>query len=120
MVNELIESDLKHIWHPCMQMKDFELFPPILIHKAKGSYLYTNHGTLIDATSSWWCKSLGHGFPAVMSAIHDQLNCFEHVMTANTTYESLVELGKKLAAITQLQHTFFSSDGSSAVEIALN
>lgn len=118
-VHQLISRDLKHFWHPCTQMKDFETCPPLLIEKAQGSYLYTNKGPLIDAISSWWCKSLGHGHPAVMAAITDQMNHFEHVIAANTTHPQLVELAEELAKITKKQHVFFASDGSSAVEIAM-
>ena len=116
---DLITRDLKHIWHPCSQMKDFEKYPPIIVQSAKGSYLHTPEGPIIDAISSWWCKSLGHGHPAVTSAISDQLNSFEHVIGANTTHPRLVELGEQLADISGKQHVFFASDGSSAVEIAI-
>ncbi|STX51372.1 adenosylmethionine-8-amino-7-oxononanoate aminotransferase [Legionella busanensis] len=121
MVNttKIINNDLNHIWHPCMQMKDFEQSPPVVVFSAQGSYLETNHGRLIDGISSWWCKSLGHGHPAVINAIQKQLSTFEHVIAANTTHEALAELGEKLAAITRNQHLFFASDGSCAVEIAL-
>lgn len=118
-INQLISRDLKHFWHPCTQMKDFETCPPLFIEKAHGSYLYTNKGPLIDAISSWWCKSLGHGHPAVIAAIKDQLDQFEHVITANTTNPQLVALAEELAQITKKQHVFFASDGSSAVEIAM-
>lgn len=121
MVNtkQLISRDLKHIWHPCTQMKDFETSPPLVIDHAQGSYLYTDKGPLIDAISSWWCKSLGHGHPAIIAAITRQLTHFEHVIAANTTHPNLVELGEELSRITKKQHVFFASDGASAVEIAL-
>ncbi len=115
----LIQRDLKHIWHPCSQMKDFEQHPPLVVKSAKGSYLYTDRGPIIDAISSWWCKSLGHGHPAVIQAIQAQLNCFEHVIGAGTTHPKLVDLAEKLTEITGKQHSFFASDGSSAVEIAM-
>lgn len=115
----LIEKDLKHIWHPCTQMKDFEHCPPIVIERAQGSFLYTDQGPLIDAISSWWCKSLGHGHPALLSAIEDQLRRFEHVIGANTTHPALADLGEQLARVTGKQHAFFASDGASAVEIAM-
>lgn len=121
MVNtlELIEKDLKHIWHPCTQMKDFQNCPPLVVTQAKGSYLYTNKGPIIDAMSSWWCKSLGHGHPDVIAAIKTQLDSFEHVIAANTTHSLLAEFGEKLAEISKRQHVYFASDGSSAVEIAM-
>lgn len=118
-VDKLIARDLKHIWHPCSQMKDFETCPPLVIESAKGSYLHTNKGPLIDSISSWWCKSLGHGHPDVTSAINKQMKSFEHVIGANTTHPALAELGEHLAEITGNQHAFFASDGSSAVEIAM-
>jgi adenosylmethionine-8-amino-7-oxononanoate aminotransferase len=118
-VSELIARDLKHIWHPCMQMKDFVTFPPLMVTSAKGSYIYTNKGPIIDAISSWWCKSLGHGHPAVITAIKAQLDQFEHVIGAHTTHSLLVQLGEKLAEISKNQHVFFASDGASAVEIAM-
>ncbi len=119
MVNSLIQRDLKHIWHPCSQMKDFETVPPFIIKEAKGSYLYTDKGPLIDANSSWWCKSLGHNHPDIIAAIQKQLSSFEHVIGANTTHPALVELAEELADICKLQHAFFASDGSSSVEIAM-
>lgn len=121
MVNNelLIQQDLKHVWHPCSQMKDFEQNPPLVVQHAKDSYLYTDKGPVIDAISSWWCKSLGHGFPAVIGAIKEQLSRFEHVIGANTTHPLIVELAEQLAEMSGLQHVFFASDGSSAVEIAM-
>lgn len=117
--SNLIQRDLKHVWHPCMQMKDFEASPPFIVERAKGSYLYTDQGPLIDGISSWWCKSLGHGHPKVLEAIRTQLNRFEHVIGAHTTNDTLVMLAEKLSEITQKQHVFFASDGSCAVEIAI-
>ncbi len=116
---ELIERDLQHIWHPCMQMKDFQTCPPLVVTHAKGSYLYTNKGPLIDAVSSWWCKSLGHGHPAIIAALKKQLDAFEHVATGDATHAPLVEFGEKIAKITNRQHVCFASDGASAVEIAM-
>lgn len=121
MVNDIqiIAKDLQHIWHPCMQMKDFESCPPVLVHKAKGIYLETNLGTLLDGQSSWWCKSLGHSHPVITDAITNQLDKFEHVIAANTTHSLLAEFGETIARITGLEHQCFASDGSCAVEIAM-
>lgn len=117
--SNIIQQDLQHIWHPCMQMKDFEAYPPIVVERAQGSLLHTNKGPLIDGISSWWCKSLGHRHPAIIQAIQEQLNQFEHVIAANTTHPKLAEFGETLASLTGNQHVFFASDGSSAVEIAM-
>lgn len=117
--NSLIKRDLQHHFHPCSQMKDFIEHPPLIVKSAKGSYIYTDKGPIIDAISSWWCKSLGHSNSEIINAISTQLNTFEHVITANCTNDSIVELSEELSKLSQLDHIFFASDGSSAVEIAL-
>ena len=38
-ISELQEKDLKYIFHPCSQMKDYEDLPPMVITKAEGIYL---------------------------------------------------------------------------------
>ena len=115
----LINRDLQHVWHPCSHISDFTQYPPFIVERASGSYIYTPEGPLIDAISSWWCKSLGHGHPAVIQAIQEQLTKFEHVIGANTTYPKIVELSETLSNLSGKQHVFFASDGSSAVEIAM-
>jgi adenosylmethionine-8-amino-7-oxononanoate aminotransferase len=118
---DLISRDLKHIWHPCSQMKDYEDFLPLQITGANGPYLELADGTrIIDAISSWWCKSLGHGHPRLKAALARQMNSFEHVILANTTNRIIVELSEKLAGLTySLDRVFYAGDGSTAVEIAL-
>lgn len=117
----LIQRDLQHLWHPCSQMKDYEAFKPLIIKKAYGAFLELADGSqVIDAISSWWCKSLGHGHPRLKQALLAQLENFEHVILANTTNETIVKLSEKLAGLTQnLNKVFYASDGSCAVEIAL-
>jgi adenosylmethionine-8-amino-7-oxononanoate aminotransferase len=102
-------------------MKDYETFPPVDVVSAAGSQLTLRDGsTLIDATSSWWCKTLGHGHPRLRSALARQADRFEHVIGANTVNETLVGLSERLAALCPpLDKVFYAGDGSSAVEIAL-
>ena len=65
----LEEKDLKYIWHPCSQMKDYEELPPIVIDHGKGVYLYDKSGKkYIDIVSSWWCNLLGHCNPDINQA----------------------------------------------------
>ncbi len=119
--NKLWQKDLKYIWHPCSQMKDYETFRPIEIVKANGSYLELANGKkIIDAISSWWCKSLGHGHPRLQQALYKQMEKFEHVILANACNSTIVELAEKLASLTQTLHKVsFASDGSCAVEMAI-
>ena len=41
---DLAERDLKYIWHPCSQMKDYEQFKPIVADRGQGVYIYDNNG----------------------------------------------------------------------------
>ncbi len=120
-MQDMIQLDLAHNWHPCSQMKDFEAFPPLLIKRAQGPYIELQDGRhILDAISSWWCKSLGHGHPVLKAALREQLEAFEHVMFGNTTHEHIALLSQKLARLTpHLDRVFYACDGSSAVEIAL-
>jgi len=102
-------------------MKDHETFKPLEVVGAKGSYLHLKDGRLIiDAISSWWCKTLGHQHPRLKQALKAQLDKFEHVILANTTNDTIVHLSEKLTRLSPtLNKVFYASEGSSAVEIAL-
>ncbi len=111
----------KPIWHPCSQMKDYEVFPPVEVVGAQGSYIHLRDGRkIIDAISSWWCKSLGHQHPRLKQAMLRQSNQFEHVIFANTTYAVIEDLSEQLATLSpSLNKVFYAGDGSCAVEIAM-
>lgn len=113
--------DLQYNWHPCSQMKDYEQFKPLVIKSADGSYIELDNGhKIIDAISSWWCKSLGHGHFKLKKAMIHQLEKFEHVIFANTTHEVIAQLSQTLCNLMPgLTKVFYAGDGSSAVEIAM-
>lgn len=118
----LEEKDLKYIWHPCSQMKDYETLPPIVIDHGEGVYLYDICGKeYIDIVSSWWCNLLGHCNPAVKDSIKAQLDKLEHVIFANFTHEGAINLCQQLAEIMPkgLTKFNFSDNGSASVECAL-
>ena len=118
---DLLERDLMVNWHPCSQMKDYTNLPALELKSAEGSYLYLKDGRKIyDAISSWWCKSLGHGQPRLKEALQKQMEQFEHVIFANTTNDTIVELSERLISKTRnMSKVFYGGDGSTAVEIAL-
>jgi len=114
--------DLKHIWHPCTQMKDHIFLPIIPIKSAKGVYLYDfDDNSYIDAISSWWVNIFGHSNEYINSRIKEQLNALEHVILAGFTHKPAIDLATKLVDITpkELKKVFFADNGSSAIEVAL-
>jgi len=102
-------------------MKDYELFPPLQVKEARGAFIYTADGRkIIDAISSWWCKSLGHSHPGIRKAVQSQIKKFEHVIMANTCNETLVELSERLCSLMPgLDKVFYADNGSTAVEVAM-
>jgi adenosylmethionine-8-amino-7-oxononanoate aminotransferase len=117
----IIEKSLKHIWYPAAKMEDYQIFKPQHIKRAYGSYIEMEDGRkVIDAISSWWCKSLGHCHPRLQQALIEQTAKFEHVMQPHMAHETIANLSEKLAGLTNsLNKAFYASDGSTAVEIAL-
>ena len=98
------ELDLKYIWHPCSQMKDYETLPPMVIDHGKGPWLYDIHGKrYLDIVSSWWANLLGHCNPEINAAIKAQVDRLEHVIFANFSHEPAIELAEQLAERTR-QH----------------
>ena len=118
----LTEKDLKYIWHPCSQMKDYEELRPIVIDQGKGVYLYDKDGKeYIDIVSSWWCNLLGHCNPKINECIKNQLDQLEHVIFANFSHEPAITLCEQLIEVIPpgLTKFSFSDNGSASVECAL-
>ena len=119
---QIVTEDLKHIWHPCTQMKDHETLPLIPINRGEGVYLYDfDDKPYIDAISSWWVNIFGHVNKHISAKVKKQLDTLEHVLLAGFTHKPAVELSEKLVNITPkgLNKLFFADNGSSAVEVAL-
>lgn len=119
---ELMTEDLKHIFHPCSQMKDYEKLPLIPIKRGKGSIIEDYDGNqYLDCISSWWVNLFGHSNEYINQKIAEQLQDLEHVIFAGFTHKPAIDLVKRLIALTPkpLQKAFFADNGSSAIEIAL-
>lgn len=108
------------VWHPFTQHGLGEAVP--LVERAEGAALYTADGRrIIDAVSSWWVTTHGHGHPRIMAAIAEQAAKLDQIIFAGWTHEPAETLARALVAITPdpLDHVFFSDSGSTSVEVAL-
>jgi adenosylmethionine-8-amino-7-oxononanoate aminotransferase len=108
------------IWHPFTQHG--VTGREIAIARAAGAYLFAEDGrAIIDAISSWWVITHGHGHPKIVEAIRDQAQELEQVIFAGFTHQPAEQLTAKLLAKAPagLTHAFFSDSGSTAVEVAL-
>ena len=117
-----VQKDLAHIWHPASQMKDYEDFPPIIIDHGKGVKLYDVDGKeYIDIISSWWCNLLGHCNEEVSEALKEQVDKLDHVLFANFSHKTIIELSERLIKVMPegLNKFSFVDNGSASVECAL-
>ncbi len=117
--DELRDWDRRHYWHAFTQMAEYE---PLLIERAEGCRLIDITGcSYLDGTSSMWCNVHGHNHPQINAAIRAQLDRVAHCTALGMGSDTSVRLAKRLADIApgDLEHVFFASDGSSAVEVAL-
>jgi adenosylmethionine-8-amino-7-oxononanoate aminotransferase len=115
------ERSHDHIWHPYTTFSAMAETPLPIIVRGEGLYLYDEDGTrYLDAISSWWACSLGHGHPAVVEAIQQQAATLQHSILGNLSHRPGLELARRLSdLIGAHRHVHFASDGASAVEAAL-
>jgi adenosylmethionine-8-amino-7-oxononanoate aminotransferase len=121
----LTNSDKNNIWHPFTQMADWlnnDPYKPLIIDRAKGSYLYDVDGKrYLDGVSSLWVTLLGHRNPGIDKAVKKQIDKVSHTTFLGLTHKPAIDLSEKLLKILpdNLKKIFYSDDGSTAVEVAL-
>ena len=122
---KLINSYKNNIWHPFTQMADWinnDPCEPLIIDKAKGSYLYDIDGKkYLDGISSLWVNLLGHRNPKIDKAIKEQIDKVSHTTFLGLTHTPAIMLAEKLISILpkNLKKIFYSDNGSTAVEVAI-
>ncbi len=115
----LLQADKWHHWHGFTQMQSYE---PMLIERAEGCWLYDSQGNRwLDGVSSLWCNLHGHNHPRINAAVIEQLQKVAHVTNIGMGCTTTAKLALRLSEICpgDLNHVFFSSDGASAVEVAI-
>src|SRR6266581_5075901 len=147
-MHPLGKLDHRFIWHPFTQMRDWLERQPIVIAAAKGAVLRDVHGReYLDANSSMWTNLHGHNHPKINLAIRRQLKNIAHSSALGLANGPAALLAEKLAEAANpegydsrqtleprghrrgrksrtvnrtLSKVFFSDDGSTAMEVALN
>ena len=96
-------------------------YTPLVIDHAQGSYLYTVDGQrFLDFASGIAVTNLGHAHPAVLKAVHDQLDKLVHISVV-AHHQPAIELAERIAALApgNLDKVFFANSGAEAVEGAI-
>jgi len=90
--------------------------------RGEGAYLFDQNGkAYLDASGGAAVSCLGHNHAGVRAALHHQIDSLAYAHSAFFTTESAELLADKLAESSpgDLNHTYFLSGGSEAVEAAL-
>jgi adenosylmethionine-8-amino-7-oxononanoate aminotransferase len=118
----LVEKDRRLLWHPFTQTSEWLSYDPLVVERASGFWLFGTDGRrYLDGVSSLWCNVHGHGHPAIVAALHSQLDRLQHSTMLGLSHVPAIELAERLVAMTPLPLTrvFYSDSGSTSVEVAL-
>jgi beta-alanine--pyruvate transaminase len=119
-------------WMPFTANRDF-FETPRIVNRANGMYLYTTVVTkedptanpkeraILDATAGLWCCNLGHCRPEITEAVTKQLDRLDYTSVFNFGHKLGFEYADRLVQYTPhgLDHVFFGTSGSDAIETAL-
>lgn len=108
------------LWHPFTQLLDFQPLGQVV--GARGAFLHLADGReVFDGIASWWVNVHGHAHPRIAAAIAAQAHSFDQVILADFEHAPAIELTRRLVERLpgDLDHVFFSDNGSTAVEVAL-
>lgn len=108
------------IWHPFTKQQGAP--EPLKITRGQREYVFDSEGRrYVDAIASWWTVIHGHNHPQIAGAITQQLAELDHVIFAGFIHESAEAVDRALMRLTagRFTHTFFSDNGSTAVEVML-
>ena len=117
-----IARDQAVVWHGFTQMATYAENRPIMVERAEGRELIDVDGNrYLDAISSLWLTTLGHGVPELDQAIRSQLDRVAHSTMLGNGNRIVVELAEALAPRVPVDgpRFLFASDGAAAVEQAL-
>ena len=117
------EYDRKHILHPFAEYPRFLNEGSRVFDRAEGAYVYDVDGQrYLDGIGGLWCVNIGYGRQEMADAIADQVlrlpfyNSFTDMSSVPAS-----ALAAKLAKLApaDLNHVFFTTGGSTAVDTAV-
>jgi 4-aminobutyrate aminotransferase / (S)-3-amino-2-methylpropionate transaminase / 5-aminovalerate transaminase len=98
--------------------------PPLVVARAEGARIWDVDGReYIDFAGGLGCANLGHNLPAVVDAVHEQLDAYMHQCFMVGMYEPYVEVCRRLAGLSPNrgtdQKSLLLNSGAEAVENAV-
>jgi len=98
--------------------------PPLVVARAEGARIEDVDGrTYIDFAGGLGCQNTGHGLPAAVAAVHEQVDRYLHQCFMVGMYEPYVEVCRRLAELSPCrgaeQKSLLLNSGAEAVENAV-
>jgi len=119
-------ADLKRIdnlfIHPWDDIAHLGQNQRTVVDKGEGVYVYDSDGArLLDGPGGMWCVNIGYRRQEMAQAIYDQIMQLPYTSPWSTTSGPAAKFSQALAAEApgDLNHAFFTTGGSTAVDSAL-
>jgi 4-aminobutyrate aminotransferase/(S)-3-amino-2-methylpropionate transaminase len=98
--------------------------PPLVVARAEGARIEDVDGrTYIDFAGGLGCQNTGHGLPAAVAAVHEQVDNYLHQCFMVGMYEPYVDVCRRLAELSPCrgaeQRSLLVNSGAEAVENAV-
>jgi 4-aminobutyrate aminotransferase / (S)-3-amino-2-methylpropionate transaminase / 5-aminovalerate transaminase len=98
--------------------------PPLVVARAEGARIEDVDGrSYIDFAGGLGCQNAGHGLPAAVAAVHEQVDRYLHQCFMVGMYEPYVEVCRRLAELSPCrgveQKSLLVNSGAEAVENAV-
>ncbi len=98
--------------------------PPLVVDRAEGARIWDVDGkSYIDFAGGLGCHNTGHGLPAAVAAIHEQVDRYLHQCFIVGMYEPYVDVCRRLAELSPCrgaeQKTLLVNSGAEALENAV-
>jgi 4-aminobutyrate aminotransferase / (S)-3-amino-2-methylpropionate transaminase / 5-aminovalerate transaminase len=98
--------------------------PPLVVARAEGARIEDVDGrSYIDFAGGLGCQNTGHGLPAAVAAIHEQVDRYLHQCFMVGVYEPYIEVCRRLDELSpcagEKQKTILLNTGAEAVENAV-
>ena len=118
---DLMKADNQFI-HPWDDIVKLGKNKRTVIERGDGIYVYDSDGNrLLDGPGGMWCVNIGHGREEMARAIYDQIMRLSYTSPWSLTTGPAVKFSQAIAAEApgDLNHVFFTTGGSTAVDSAL-
>ncbi|MCB1528492.1 MAG: aspartate aminotransferase family protein [Hyphomicrobiaceae bacterium] len=114
-------NSLAPYWMPFTANRAFKKRPRMIVGAEGMHYLTADGRRVIDATSGLYCVNAGHGHPRIVAAIRKAAGTLDYAPAFQFGHPDAFALSSRLAIMApgNLDHVFYASSGSEAIDTAL-